>query len=117
MGPADSLVAFALVALCAHLALLLVVLVRGILPARRDAAARLALAAGAAALVGELLALGLLLGRRVPLPWLAGTLGLAFLLGFLARGTWRSNAAGRAAFYALFAAPLVAVLWVALALR
>ncbi|HET6405200.1 MAG TPA: hypothetical protein VFH78_11170, partial [Candidatus Thermoplasmatota archaeon] len=72
MNPADSLLAVALVALCAHVGILFVALARGLMPQRRHPDRLVALLAGAAALAGELLALGALLGRPSPLAWVVG---------------------------------------------
>lgn len=116
MTPLDAFVGLALIALCAHVGILAVVLARGAMPQRRHPDRTLALCAGAAALAGELLALRGLI-RPAPLPWVAGLLGLGLLLGFLARGTWREHPVGRAAFHAVLAGPLVLLFVVALSLR
>lgn len=115
--PLDSLVAILLVALCAHVGILLVAIARGLLPQRRHPDRLAALAAGVAAVAGELLALRGLLGNPAPLPWVLGFLGVGVLLGVIARGTWREHPVGRAAFHAVVAAPLVALFVVALTLR
>lgn len=117
MSVGDGAAGVLLVALCAHVGVLVVALVRGSLPQRRSSERALALSAGSAALVGELLALGSLLGRPAPLPWVAGLLALGLLLGVLARATWRAHPAGRAAFHAVVAAPLVAMFVLALTFR
>lgn len=117
MTPLDSFVAIALVALCAHVGILIVALVRGVLPQRRHPDRGKALAAGSAALVGELLALRALLGVAAPLPWVGGLLLLGLLLGLLARGAWREHPVGRAAFHAVVAPAVVAVFVGALMLR
>lgn len=117
MTPLDSLVAIALVALCAHVGILIVALARGAMPQRRHPDRTIALAAGGAALVGELLALRGLLGDPAPLAWVAGLLGLGLLLGVLARGAWREHPVGRAAFHAAIAPAFVVVFAGALALR
>lgn len=106
-----------LVLISAHAGLLIVMLVRAALPTRRTPERALGILAALAALVGELLALRSLIGRHAPLPVIVGALGLALLLGLLARPAWRANAAGRAAFYATWAAPLVFALVMANALR
>lgn len=117
MSPLDAAIAILLIALAGHVGLLMVLAVRALLPARRHPQRTLALLAGLAALVGELLALRGLLGVRAPPMWVAGALAAAALLGLAARGTWRESAAGQLAFQALVAAPLVLVFSVALALR
>lgn len=117
MSPLDSFVAIALVALCAHVGVLLVVLFRGALPQRRHPDRTMALAAGGAALAGELLSLRGLLGAPVPLPWVGGLLGLGLLLGILARGAWREHPVGRAAFHAVVAPAVVLVFVMSLMLR
>lgn len=117
MTPLDSLVAIALVVLCVHVGVLLVALARGLVPQRRHPDRAMALAAGGAALVGELLALRGLLGDPAPLAWVGGLLGLGLLLGILARGAWREHAVGRAAFHAVVAPAVVLVFVAALTLR
>ena len=117
MSPLDSIVALALVALCAHVGILIVSLFRGAIPQRRHPDKLVALLAGSAALVGELLALRGLLGNPEPLAWVAGLLGVGALLGVLARGAWKEHPVGRAAFHAVIAAPLVALFVVALTFR
>lgn len=113
----DATVGVLLVALCAHVGVLMVGLVRALLPQRRHAQRAVGLAAGVAALVGELSALRGLLGAPVAPAWIAGLLGLALVLGLAARSGWREHAAGRVAFQALFAAPLVAAFVIALSFR
>ena len=117
MTPLDAALGVLLVALCAHVGILLVALVRGALPQRRHPDKALALLAGGAALVGELLALRGLLGRPPPLAWIVGLLGAGALLGFLARGAWKAHPVGRAAFHAVLAAPLVLAFVAVLSLR
>lgn len=117
MTPLDAMVGALLFLLCAHVGTLFVALVRGALPQRRHPDRRLALLAGGAALAGELLALRGLLGRPPPVAWVAGLLLVGVLLGILARGVWREHPAGRAAFHAVLAAPIVLAFVVALALR
>lgn len=117
MTLAGPTVAVLLVLLCAHVALLVVALARALLPRRRDVTARVAIASGAAALVGDLLVLGSLLGRPAALPWVLGAFGLAAAGAVAVRASWRATPAGRAAFYALLGAPLALALLVALAFR
>lgn len=117
MTPLDAATGILLVALCAHVGILIVSLVRGALPQRKHPQARFALAAGALALVGELLALRSLLGKPAPIAWVAGLLGVALVGGVSVRGGWREHPAGRAAFHAVLAAPLVTLFVVVLALR
>lgn len=117
MSPLDAFLGLALIVLCVHVGLLLMALVRALLPQRRHPHRALGLSAGAAALVGELLALRGLLGRPLPLAWVAGLLLLGAVLGLLARSSWRDHPAGRAAFYAVMGAPLVLAFVALLALR
>lgn len=117
MSALDTVVAILLVALCLHVGVLIVVLVRASLPQRRHPQRAVALTAGAAALVGELMALGGLLGRPAPPAWVAGALGLAIGLALACRSSWREHAAGRAAIQAFVAPPLVAAFVIALSLR
>ena len=115
MTPLATIVGAMLILLCAHVGLLIVALVRGALPQRRHPDRRLALLAGAAALAGELLALRGLLGRPPPIAWIVGLLLVGAVLGFLARGAWHAHPAGRAAFHAVLAPPIVLAFVAALA--
>lgn len=117
MTPLDSLLALVLFALCAHVGILLVAIARGLLPQRRHPQRLPSLAAGAAALVAELLALRGLLGRPAAPVWVLGLLGLGALLGLLSRAGWREHPAGRAAFHAVLAAPMVLLFVLVLTFR
>lgn len=117
MSPLDAVLGFMLVVLCGHVGILLVALARGFLPQRRHPDRITALSAGAAALVGELLALRGILGKPAPLAWVAGLLALGVLLGLFARGAWKEHPVGRAAFHAVVAAPLVVLFTIVLNLR
>lgn len=117
MSPLAASLALLLVLLCVHAGLLIVMIVRAALPSRRSPERLVGILAGLAALVGELLALRSLVGRPAPLALVVGALGLALLLGLVSRPSWRAHAAGRAAFYATWAAPLVAAFVLAMALR
>ena len=117
MTPLDAALGIVLVALCAHVGILLVSIGRALLPQRWHRARRISLAAGTAALVGELLVLRGLVGAPASPPFVLGALGLALLLGILARDTWREHNYGRAAFHAVIAAPLVLIFVVVLTLR
>lgn len=115
--PLDAAVGILLLAMCAHVGVLLVGLARALLPQRRHPQRGVGIAAGIAALAGELLALGGLLGEPARPAWMGGILGLAILLAVAARSGWRQHAAGRLAFQALFAPPLVVTFVAALSFR
>lgn len=117
MTPLDATLGILLILVCAHVGILVVVLVRGALPQRRHPQRRWALAAGGAALLGELLALRSLLGKPAPLPLVVGLLVVGALAGFALRSMWREHPAGRAAFQAVLAPPIVTAFVIVLALR
>ncbi|HUR70103.1 MAG TPA: hypothetical protein VM370_12735 [Candidatus Thermoplasmatota archaeon] len=117
MTPLDAFVGVMLVALCAHVGLLLVAIGRALLPQRRSRALWVCVAAGAAALAGELLVLRGLVGRPASPPVVGALLGLGVLLGLMARSVWRERGHGRAALHAVVAAPLVVLFVLALSLR
>lgn len=107
MSLLDGLLGVALVALCIHVAVLFVQLARALLLwRRRDPSWTMGLAAGATGLLGELVVLGILIGRPPSLAWVLGLLGASLALGLLSRPTWRAHAAGRVGRSALLAAPL-----------
>jgi len=115
--PLDAALGILLVVLCGHVGILIVMLTRGALPQRRHPQKRWALAAGALTLAGELLALRGLLGKPSPIGSVVGLLALGLVIGLAVRGSWREHPAGRAAFHAVWGAPIVAVFVVLLALR
>lgn len=117
MTPLDAATGVLLVALCGHVGVLGVSLGRILLPQRRSRERALGFVAGAAAVLGELLALKSLLGKPASLAWVGGLLVVGFGLGLYGRGLWRSHPAGRAAFHAVVAAPLVILFVVVLNLR
>lgn len=112
----DFLLGALMVAVAVHAALLLFVLVRALLPARREEAYQTCMAAGTSALLGELLLLGGLVGR--PLWVLVAPLFLVAGLGIAlyARRFWTTTPAGHAARQAVYAAPLglllTALVWI-----